>query len=106
MKISAVIICICMFIACFQICVHGNEAVAAGEVVIAVKGLVCEFCVKTIEKVLRKQDEVADVSIDLRTATVKVMFKKGQTIDDARIKALIKDAGYDVDTINRLNKEG
>lgn len=74
----------------------GNTAV------IAVKGLVCEFCVKAIEKVFIKQPEVERVSIDLDKAMATIVFKKGQTLDDAKIKALVKDAGYDVDEIKRL----
>lgn len=69
--------------------------------VIGVKGLVCEFCVKNIENIMKKQDEVDDVSIDLATAKAKVIFKEGRTIDDAKLKQLINDAGYEVDTIER-----
>lgn len=73
----------------------GNTAV------ITVKGLVCEFCVKAIEKVFIKQPEVESVSIDLGKAAVTIVFKQGQALDDAKIKVFVKDAGYDVDEIKR-----
>jgi len=104
MKILSVIICLCILTVSFPVYAEEGAEVAgtAGEsATITVKGLVCEFCVKNIEKVLSKQKEIAGVSIDLGKAEVTVTFKKGQTMDDVRIKELIKDAGYDVDSISR-----
>lgn len=75
--------------------------IGGNSVVITVKGLVCEFCVKTIEKVFLRQPEVDHVSIDLSKATVTVTFKKDMTIDDIKIRKLVKDAGYDIDEITR-----
>lgn len=88
-----------MFIVSSSVCAQS----ARQSVIISVKGLVCEFCVKTIEKVFRKQDEVADVSINLGKALVTVTFKEKRSIDDAGIKRLVKEAGYDASEINRRN---
>lgn len=104
MKNLMAVICVGILAASFSAFAlegSGNAGAVDESVVIGVNGLVCEFCVKNIENVMKKQDEVAGVSIDLATAKVEVTFKEGRTIDDTKLKQLIKDAGYDVDTIER-----
>lgn len=103
MKIFMAAILTFTFIICSLVYAEGETpGNSDAGVVITVKGLVCEFCVKTIEKVLRKQDAVKDVSVDLKTAEVRVSFKEGRNIGDERIKELLKDAGYEADTIKRF----
>ncbi len=102
MKTLITIVCFGIMSAFFTVQAGECAEPAGRTAIISVKGLVCEFCVKNIEKIMKKQKEVEDVSIDLQTATAKIVFKNGQTIDDQKLRLLIKEAGYEIDTIKRL----
>jgi copper chaperone CopZ len=66
-----------------------------------VNGMVCGFCATGIEKTFRAQPEVKTVVIDLQKRLVTVATKDGQTIDDAKLRKLIGNAGYSVVSIDR-----
>ena len=78
-----------------------TSIVLAKEINIEVKGMVCEFCVSTIEKNLKKQKEVKNTKIDMKQKKVYIEFKKGKNISDKRLKKIIIDNGYNVEKINR-----
>lgn len=61
-----------------------------------VNGLVCDFCAQSIKKTLKKNPEVEDVQVDLTAKTVVVGFKGAKVIDEAALKAMLKEAGYDM----------
>lgn len=68
-----------------------------GKTIVAtVNGLVCDFCAQAIRKTLLKQAEVKDARVDLTAKTVTVELKEDTTLPEARLKALLKDAGYDM----------
>lgn len=71
------------------------------QVDVKINGLVCDFCAQAMEKVFGKQDEVADISVDLDTKIVTINMKDGQNMDDAVITKLITDSGYNVEEIMR-----
>jgi copper chaperone CopZ len=83
--------------------VSTDEVVEAdGEtVIVEAKGLVCEFCAKSLEKVFMKRPEVSGISVDLTSKEVEINFKTGQTLDDAEITRLIEYGGYSVTKIRR-----
>ncbi len=64
-----------------------------------VNGLVCDFCAQSLEKVLRKDPAIHNVSIDLKTKTVVIYLSKGASLTDKKISQYINDAGYAVDSI-------
>lgn len=64
-----------------------------------VNGMVCAFCAQGIEKKMRALPETQDVYVNLKQRTVAVELKDGQTLSNNKVKAIIKDAGYDVTTI-------
>lgn len=70
---------------------------------VTVNGMVCAFCAVGIKKSFSKLDAVekADVNLDAKLVTIKI--KDGQTLDDAAIKQVITDAGYDSIDITRSN---
>ncbi len=69
---------------------------------VEVNGLVCDFCARALEKVFSKRDEVADISVDLDNGVVQVEHAEGQPpLDDATLKQLITDSGYNVTEIKR-----
>lgn len=75
-------------------------AVAPGAVV-KVNGLVCDFCVRALNRVFKKQAAVKAVAVDLDAKEIRLAFKPGAALDDATIGRLVKDAGYNVVSISR-----
>ncbi len=87
-----------LFIAALLLC---PDAARAEVVRVKAKGLVCDYCVRAMEKVIRKRPEVQDLKIDLTTKQVELTLKEGQTLDDKTITELVIESGYTVDTIER-----
>lgn len=76
-------------------------AVSADTIRATVNGMVCGFCATGIEKTFKAQREVKTVNVDLQNKLVTIQTKEGQTIDDAKLKRLIGNAGYAVVAIAR-----
>lgn len=64
-----------------------------------VNGMVCAFCAQGIEKKMRKLPQSQDVYVNLKQRLVAVEVKDGQTLANDTVKQIIKDAGYDVTSI-------
>jgi copper chaperone CopZ len=77
------------------------SSVFAKEINIDVNGLVCEFCVVTIEKNFNKRDEIKKVRVDLDQKKVFLTFQDGKDLSDEIIKDIIVNNGYNVVKINR-----
>jgi copper chaperone CopZ len=77
------------------------EQCSTNDVNITVNGLVCDFCARSIESLFGGRDEVASVDVDLDNGNIKIVMHDGKTIDDAELKTLIKDSGFDVKQITR-----
>ena len=71
------------------------------DIDIKVKGMVCSFCVQGIEKTFTGESSVEDVKVNLDESLVSIWLKEDQKLDDARIKALVEDSGYNVAEIKR-----
>ena len=78
-----------------------TAAVSADTIRATVNGMVCGFCATGIEKTFKAQREVKTVNVDLQSKLVTIQTKEGQTIDDAKLKKLIGNAGYSVVNIVR-----
>jgi mercuric ion binding protein len=76
----------------------GNVAVAQ-TIKANVNGMVCAFCAQGIEKKMRALSQTKDVYVNLKQRVVAVELKEGQTLSNDTVKDLIKDAGYDVTSI-------
>ena len=74
----------------------GAAAGDAGTVKFAVNGMVCAFCAQGIEKRLSKMSETGPLYINLAQKVVAVQPKPGKSIDVAKVKAEIIEAGYEV----------
>lgn len=61
---------------------------------IAVTGLSCNGCERTVETALRNLAGVTRVEADNETDTVEVVV--GDDVTDADVRAAIEDAGFDV----------
>ena len=62
-------------------------------------GMVCAFCAQGIEKKMRALSQTKDVYVNLKQRVVAVELKEGQTLSNDTVKDLIKDAGYEVTSI-------
>jgi copper chaperone CopZ len=79
-----------------------TAAVAGQETVsLEVKGLVCDFCARSIEKVFVKKANAQAVKVDLDTGRVDVLLKPGASLSDDLAKKLITDSGYNLVKITR-----
>lgn len=70
--------------------------------VASVNGMVCDFCVQSISKTLKKDPAVDTVKIDLTAKTVTIGVKPGQTFSDEAIGKVIHYAGYDLTGVKRV----
>lgn len=80
-----------------------QEAPFASDVVVAVNGLVCDFCAQAIDRSLRRRAEVNAVRVDLTAKLVSIDFRPNQTLDDVTIREIITRAGYTVTSVRRAN---
>ncbi len=78
-----------------------SSAFADNVIVVGVKGMVCSFCARGIEKKFSKLPEVEEIKVDLKAKVVTLKTKKDMDLQDNKIKELITEAGYNVTTIER-----
>ena len=78
-----------------------TAAVSAETINATVNGMVCAFCATGIEKTFKAQAEVKSVDVDLEHKRVTIASKEGRTLDDNKIKQLLKNSGYSVVSITR-----
>lgn len=76
-------------------------AVRGQAIHVKAKGLVCDFCARSLEKVFRKRPEVEDITVDLTTKEIRILLKGGQALDDETVRKLVTDSGYNVEAIER-----
>ena len=69
-----------------------------------VNGMVCAFCAQGIERKMRSFRETRDVYVDLKNKVVAVELKDGQTLSHDTVRAAIKDAGYDVVSLENVTE--
>lgn len=81
---------------------HPAQAAAAAQnVTVKVNGLVCDFCARSIEAMMKKRDDVSGVHVDLDKGEVHLGLTAGAKLDDATLRKLITDSGYAVTDISR-----
>ena len=75
---------------------------AVGRTITAqVHGMVCDFCARSLTKVLRRDENVEDVAIDLTDKTVAIVLTEDGEMDDAAVEEAVLSAGYNVASIER-----
>lgn len=77
---------------------------AAEKVEVKVKGMVCSFCAQGIKKKFSGNDAVSKVEVNLDDKWVRLEIVDNKILSDDQIKTSIKDAGYDVVSIERAGK--
>ena len=73
----------------------------AETVDIKVKGMVCDFCARTIERSFERTGKVESVDVDLDNGLVQVSTKQGVQMSDKEITRIITDAGYNLESIDK-----
>ena len=71
--------------------------------VVSVKGMVCDFCARGIQKTFYKRNEIKKVDVDLDKGKVLLAFTSSATIDFEEIKKTIQSNGQtavDMEIIN------
>jgi copper chaperone CopZ len=63
---------------------------------LTVNGMVCAFCAQGIEKRLTALPATQSVYVNLGQKVVAVQAKPGQTLDDAKLRHEVTEAGFDV----------
>ncbi|PPD52635.1 MAG: heavy metal transporter [Methylotenera sp.] len=76
-----------------------QAAMATQTIKANVNGMVCAFCAQGIEKKMRALSQTKDVYVNLKQRIVAVELKDSQALSNEKVKAIIKDAGYDVTSI-------
>ena len=77
-----------------------NVTFAATQTIKAnVNGMVCAFCAQGIEKKMRALSQTKDVYVNLKQRLVAVEVKDGQTLSNDTVKDIVKNAGYEVTSI-------
>ncbi|MEB3350678.1 MAG: heavy metal-associated domain-containing protein [Cyanobacteriota bacterium] len=66
---------------------------------IKVAGMVCSFCAQGIEKRVLTVPGAEAVRVDLSQRLVEVTPRQGAVLDQAALRRAIRDAGYDVRSI-------
>lgn len=75
------------------------------QATIHVNGMVCDFCVRSIEKTMKEAGGVTDVAVDLSAKTVTLTLDPAKpTPSDTELTALITDSGYDTVKIDHACK--
>lgn len=69
---------------------------------IHVKGLVCDFCARSVEKTFGKNKAVDSVSVDLDAGIIHLVLKEGKILSDETIGKLVKANGYVLESIERF----
>jgi cation transport ATPase len=89
-----------LLVSLVSITLFGHIAMAATQTIKAsVNGMVCAFCAQGIEKKMRALSQTKDVYVNLKQRIVAVELKDGQTLSNDTVKDVIKNAGYDVTSI-------
>ena len=70
-------------------------------ITIHVKGLVCDFCARSVEKTFSKTKVVEHINVDLDNGVIGLEIKEGEILSDEKIKELIKASGYALESIER-----
>ena len=86
-----------------------NKPIIA-DVEVKVKGLVCSICGYGLVKVFRKDIVVVDAVIDIQKNLLMLDFLESEDgivhyIKNDRIIKMVKDSGYEVESIKRLHNK-
>jgi mercuric ion binding protein len=73
----------------------------ASQIEVKVKGMVCSMCAQGIQKKFKQLPGVKSLAVNLDNKLVSIETNQGEDVSDAVITKLIKEAGYNVERIER-----
>ncbi len=76
-------------------------AVFAQTIEVKVKGMVCSFCAQGLDKKFKAEPSIETVKVELKKQLLSLTLKENSQLTDEQIKAVVTDAGYNVDSIIR-----
>jgi mercuric ion binding protein len=65
------------------------------RLVVTIRGMVCSFCAQGLERLFRAEKAVRAVRVSLGTKTVRLELAPDAVLEEARVKVLVEDAGFD-----------
>lgn len=71
--------------------------------VVSVKGMVCDFCARGIEKTFKKDRDVRKIDVDLRGGKVLIAYDKNKQISFDEIRKMILANGQDATDLQVLS---
>lgn len=74
------------------------------DVVLQVKGMVCEMCAYSMEKQLKKNEAVHEVQVLLDEQQVRLTLHEGKTISEKALREALLDAGFEVVEVTFVEK--
>ncbi|HEU4458381.1 MAG TPA: heavy metal-associated domain-containing protein [Methylibium sp.] len=80
------------------------QAATPSTTKLTVNGMVCAFCAQGIEKRLGALPTTQAVYVNLGQKIVAVQAKDGQTNDVDKLRAEVKEAGYDVVKVETVDQ--
>ena len=69
---------------------------------LAVDGLACPFCAYGVEKRLSAIEGVESVEIDVKSGQVAVTLAEGKTLSEEVARQAVKDAGFTLRSLKRI----
>src|SRR4029453_5497138 len=94
---------IALLVVAGSLCV-ATPALAVQSLTAKVNGMVCAFCAQGIEKKLRGLSQTKDVYVNLARKIVAVEVKDGATLSPDTVRDVVREAGYDVTSIEQVDK--
>lgn len=92
-----------IFLLFFDIKATNIENTSKSEVLhVSIYGLVCDFCARSIEKMLSKKESVDKISVSLENMLVTIRTKQGMNLNDLEVQEVITNSGYEVKEILRV----
>jgi len=76
----------------------------AETIKVKVNGMVCPFCAQGITKKLKAEESIESQSIDVKLEDHLVTLKTKSDLSDEKLSKLIKDSGYEVQSIERIKE--
>ena len=73
----------------------------SAQITLIIKGMVCEFCVTTLEKEFRKESAIESLTISLDDSAIYIKTYPRQDITDDKLTEIVINNGYNIDKIIR-----
>lgn len=86
---------------CFIILLFLVDTTFAKTIDVHVKGMVCGFCAQGITKKFKEISDIQTIDVSLEKKIVTLVTKEKSDIKDDEINKILKDAGYNVEKIDR-----